>query len=52
MRITYLLPLVGILALTGCNSEKKEEAPKPPSTEAPAKPPAPAENPPPAPKPN
>ncbi len=27
MRVRYLLPLVGLLALTACKDEKKAEAP-------------------------
>lgn len=36
MRIGYLLPLVGLLALTACKDEKKAEAPPPPAPTAPA----------------
>ena len=43
MRIRYLLPLVGMLALAACKDEKKAEntappPPPPPVTTAPAKP--------------
>lgn len=45
MRIRYLLPLVGLLALTACKDEKKAEnspAPPPPASTAPANPAPPA----------
>ncbi|MBE7200135.1 hypothetical protein ACLBX9_13270 [Methylobacterium sp. A49B] len=41
MRIRYLLPLVGLLALTACKDEKKADAPAPPpppASTAPANP--------------
>lgn len=31
MRMRYLLPLVGLLALTACKDEKKAENPAPPA---------------------
>lgn len=45
MRIGYLLPLVGLLALTACKDEKKAETPPPPpppASTAPANPAPPA----------
>jgi uncharacterized lipoprotein YajG len=45
MRIRYLLPLVGLLALTACKDEKKAENPAPPppsASTAPANPAPPA----------
>jgi hypothetical protein len=45
MRIRYLLPLVGLLALTACKDEKKAETPPPPpppAGTAPANPAPPA----------
>ena len=44
MRIRYLLPLVGMLALAACKDEKKAENPAPPpapATTAPANPASP-----------
>lgn len=41
MRMRYLLPLVGLLALTACKDEKKAENPAPPpasTSTAPANP--------------
>lgn len=41
MRLHYLLPLAGFLALAGCQDEKKvEPAKNPPAATAPATPPA------------
>jgi hypothetical protein len=45
VRIRYLLPLVGLLALTACKDEKKAEnpaPPPPPASTAPANPAPPA----------
>ena len=47
MRIRYLLPLAGLLALTACKDEKKAEnaappPPPPPASTAPANPAPPA----------